>query len=261
MEDWQYEIANRLLQRGMRAGDRRAFHLCTARLPLGRSESIPDLERLIQPVHPALMVIDTAREALGISDWCNPAEVVEKIRPLREFARAHCSILLIAHNRKAEGEGGDEISGTNAFTSSIDGWLSCFKREVLANGNLRLSIRREGRCGMRGEFVVEMDTRTLRFTALTEEQLSEARPDAHQERYLSVLHLMAQNDNRATAIMISERLEIDLRLAQRVLKEMASRQWICDNGERAGDTGRAIVYELTEEGKWETRQRDNATKP
>ncbi len=64
----------------------------------------------------------------------------ERIRPIREFAREHCSVLLIAHNRKAASDdGGDEISGSNAFASSVDGWISAIYNRLY--NHLRRSRR------------------------------------------------------------------------------------------------------------------------
>jgi len=265
MEDGRYEIANRLLKRGILGGDKRAFYVSPERLNLSRPGAIERLRALVAPIQPVLIVIDTAREGLGIKDWFNPAEVSDKVRPLRDFAREVCSVILIAHNRKAEGDGGDEIAGTNAFTSSIDGWLSCWKKEVLANKNLRLYVHKEGRGGLRGDCIVEMDTDTLHFKALNIEEVKEAAKQEQQreqeaerqERFRMVLRLMVETNEKANAQWIATQLEIpNVRTAQGLLQAMAARGWIEDSGERAGKTRCIIIYQLTEEGKREARKHE-----
>ena len=266
MEDGKYEIANRLLKRGMKPGDPRRFYVCDQRLTLSKPENMAILKRLLGAVRPVLIVIDTAREALGINDWFNPAEVADKVRPLRDLAREVCTVLLIAHNRKMEGSGGDEISGSNAFTSSVDGWLSTYRKETLGNNNVRLFLRKEGRGGLRGETVIEMDTHTLHFTALSAEEIADAKRQAQaqeqdtsrQDRARAILRLMAATNGKATAPWIASQLEINERTAQDFLKSMteASGAWIADSGERTGATGRTIVYCLTDSGKSECEQCD-----
>lgn len=264
MEDGRYEIANRFLRRGAKPGDESALYICADRFHIGSPQSMSELKSRVQELTPSLITIDTAREALGIKDWSNPAEVTEKVRPVRDFAREVCTVLLVAHNRKMEGDNGDEIAGSNAFTSSVDGWISIHRKESLANHNLRLYLRKEGRGGLRGEDVVEMNTDTLRFTRLTPEQAAEARRSAQardqetkrQQQARTVLLWMLRNDGKGTAPDVERELEISVRAAQELLKFMAEPPclWIEDSGERTGKTKSAIVYTLTQIGKHEARK-------
>lgn len=187
---------------------------------------------------------------------------MEKLRALREFARKHCTVLLIAHNRKAEGSNGDEISGSNAFTSSIDGWLSCSKKENQPNGDVRLTLNREGRGDLRGELTIEMNTDTLHFTALSEQQLAEAKRQAQEnasgevkkDNRQTVLELMVSTNDKATAPWIAKELNLSDRSAQTLLQQMAKDGQIEDSQERVGSTGRTIVYRITEQGQCEIRK-------
>ena len=261
MEDGKFEIANRLLKRGLKAGDPHELYIGVTRIPLGTAAGIRELEFQIANIKPVLVIVDTAREALGIKDWADASELVEKMRLLRDFAREHCTILLIAHNRKAEGSNGDEISGSNAFTSCIDGWLSCSRKDVQPNGNVRLTINREGRGDLRGELAIEMNTETLHFTALSEVQVADSKRKVQvnqgiskgDHRY-SVLELMADTNSKATSPWITSQLNISDRTSQNLLQQMTKENLIEDSLERVGNTGRTIVYQITAAGQSEIRK-------
>ena len=124
---------------------------------------------------PVLCIIDTAREGLGVKDWNDPAEVGDKLRPLREYARTHCTVLLVTHNRKAiadkDNANGDEIAGSNALTSSVDGWISAYEVEKRDNGDRRLHLSVMGRGNMNDDFWVEMDTNTLHFRYVADDEV------------------------------------------------------------------------------------------
>lgn len=174
MEDGQNEIANRLKFRGLREdSDDIPIHICAERFRLSDPRNMDILEGMITAFSPTLLVIDTAREALGVADWNNAAQVSDAVRPLRDFARKHCTIVLVAHNKKGafDHDEGDEISGSNALTSSVDGWISANKVEVQANGNRRLFLAVVGRGGMEGKPVVEMDTTNTHFRLVPPEEL------------------------------------------------------------------------------------------
>jgi KaiC/GvpD/RAD55 family RecA-like ATPase len=182
MEDGEYETANRLLARGMRPDDERPFYVINGRLLLTDPRALAHLRTTIEELKPNIVVLDTAREACGIRDWTDPAEVSDKIRAVRELAREFCPILLVSHNRKADGTFGDEIAGTNAFTSSVDGWISIQKKEPQENGNLRLWTSIEGRGTMRGEPVLEMDTHTLHVRLVAQDEIATESVAKREER-------------------------------------------------------------------------------
>src|SRR5205814_6917974 len=122
-------------------------------------------------IRPSLIIVDTAAEALDIRDWINRSEILAKIAPLRRLARELCTILLVAHNRKAEGVMGDEIAGSNALAGAVDGWISAHRAERRDNDNRRLFLRVEGRGGVGRELAVEMDHKTLKFTLIAPHEL------------------------------------------------------------------------------------------
>ena len=195
MEDGEFEVANRLLKHRL-PGEDLPLHLCTEGFRMATTEAVEALAERIRPLNPVLLVIDTATEALGIRRWEDRGEVSQKLRPLRELiARQLCSVLLVAHNRKADGESGDEIAGSNAFTGAVDGWWSIHKKEVQPNGNVLLHYRREGRGGVRGEGVLEMDTHSLKVAALdagaVNERRAEVAPNKAAQAKTLILELLS----------------------------------------------------------------------
>src|SRR5205807_8902562 len=162
LEDGKVELARRLARRGFKRGPH-ALYFVSEPFSLNDPVNIARFREIAQDLAPTLIVIDTAAEALDIRDWINRAEILTKIGPIRRLAREVCTVLLIAHNRKAEGDMGDEIAGSNALAGAVDGWISAHKVERRPNGNRRLFLRVEGRGGVGHELVAEMDHETLHF--------------------------------------------------------------------------------------------------
>lgn len=219
MEDGQIEIANRLLKRGITFDDTTPFFVCPQRFTVSTSEGMDTLHAFFKQVadsvgqEPVLVIIDTARESLGIKEWNDAAEVGEKIRPLREgFARERCSVILVGHNRKQEADAsGDEISGSNATASSVDGWWSDRRVDKLPSGDRRHYLTVVGRSNMQGDICVEMDTHTLRFRRVPQEEMeAEETQRALQRRASKYDRLLAafqaRPDQKATVGMIAEDL-------------------------------------------------------
>ena len=255
MEDGATEIKDRLEKRGLTPDDTGiGVYICTDRIVLPTEEGMALLGLMVSeiPSPPVAVVIDTAREGLGIKDWRNEAEVADRLRPLREFAHRVCTVILIAHNRKAEGEGGDEIGGTNSFTSSVDGWISFNRSERRPNGNRRLYGEAVGRGGMNGSLVVEMDTNNLHFRALTEEDIAGERQErwdaAKQQKYARVLDAMGAKGGRCTVQAVCDILGSDYETTRKTMQEAAADGVIVDTGERervSGKKGR-VVYRIAD---------------
>jgi len=258
MEDGDYEVVNRLLKHGVRAIDppdapSRRLLISVTSACLTQVSALAELRRHLQEIQPVLLIVDTAREALRIKDWSDPGSITEALRPLRELAREFCALLMVAHNRKADGsDSGDEISGSNAFTSAVDGWISATRKEDRANGNRRLSLSIQGRGGMRGETTIEMDTHTLRFHTVEPEDLAEERREHAQasknRRFTPALDAMRrQAGGRATAAILAEELSVDVRTAQLLVNEMLQAGAVEEAGERTGGRGpRAKFYRPVE---------------
>ena len=239
MEDGEYEIANRLLARGRRGdADTDGIEICSERFVLSDPERMETLRAQLEPLKPSLLIVDTAAEALGIRDWLNRGEITDKVGSLRDLARQVCAVLLVSHNRKSDGEAGDEIAGSNAFTGAVDGWISAYKVESLANGNRRLFLRTEGRGGVRGELAVEMDTKTLHFTALSAE---EAEREKAQSAANQVAEQVAQAiegyGGKATIKQISDFWEWPHSTALRRVQTLIASGFLADTGQRTTPAG------------------------
>ena len=235
MEDGQYEIANRLLARGRtRNSDAESgLIICTERFVLSDPERMETLRAFLEPLQPSLLIVDTAAEALGIRDWLNRGEITDKVGSLRDLARKVCAVLLVSHNRKSDGDAGDEIAGSNAFTGAVDGWISAYKAEALPNGNRRLYLRTEGRGGVRGELAVEMDTKTLHFSALSAEEAAAGKVDAAKDEMAAkIARAIEDYGGKATVKQISEMLEWPHSTIARHVKTLVASGFLADTGER-----------------------------
>ncbi len=251
MEDGNYEIATRLLQRGHKTNAALPLHICTQRVIVSEPHSMALLRAELKKIQPVLIVVDTARESLGVKQWSDPAEVGDKIRALRDLAREVCSVLLVSHNRKMEGTNGDEIAGTNAFTSNVDGWLSIQKKELLPDGSLRLTYQKDGRA-LRGEGTVIMDTQTLRFRSASQEEIAaqdqRASAQKHdmqmQGQFRAVVTALTCFDGKATAAQLAEHLTMTQPTFSRLQAEMIGAGHLYDTGEKhraEGSTGRGAA--------------------
>ncbi len=239
MEDGKYEVANRLLARGRRQGvdEAGSLELCTERFVLSDPERMDALRAQLEPLQPSLLIVDTAAEALGIRDWLNRGEITDKVGSLRDLARQVCAVLLVSHNRKSEGEAGDEIAGSNAFTGAVDGWISAYKAESLANGNRRLFLRTEGRGGVRGELAVEMDTKTLRFSALSQSEIEHSKTkDAQDEMAEQVAQAIEGYGGKATVKQISDFWEWSQPTTSRRVHSLIAAGFLAETDER-GEKG------------------------
>ena len=157
---------------------------------------------------------------------------------LRDLARSLCAVLLVSHNRKSDGECGDEIAGSNAFTGAVDGWISAYKAESLPSGNRRLYLRTEGRGGVRGELAVEMDTKTLHFTALSAEDAAAGKEDAAKDEMAQkIARAIADCNGKATVKQISELMEWPYQTVVRHVRQLVAAGFLADTGERQTPSG------------------------
>lgn len=251
MEDGMYEVANRLLSRGIRKEDEaRPFHICTERVVLSTIEGINTFRDMNEEIEeeygasPVLHIVDTAREGLGIKDWNDAAEVSEKVRFLREYARERGTVLLVAHNRKQiGGDPGDEIAGSGAFASSVDGWISVQRIEKRENGNRRMWLSIVGRGNMNGDAVVEMDTNTLHFHFIPEEDLEreamEGREDSRQQRFVPILQALQNLGDKATVRQLARSMSMEYDTCRHAVNDAIDAGFIEETGETAApESGR-----------------------
>lgn len=247
MEDGAFEIANRWRRRGTQRDDA-DIYICADRLPLGTPAGVERLlERIAEmPQPPVLIGVDTAREALGIADWNDTGEVSDKLRPLREMvARKVCSVILVAHNRKGDARDQvDALSGSNAFSSSVDGFISATSKEVLPDEGIRLKMHIEGRHGMRGEATIEMDPVTLCWRCPDAGEQGEERLTAPQRQALAALEELG---GECTGPQLAKAISRTRQWANDVLKQLVAAGMAQDTGRRdTTSSGRpSPIYRLS----------------
>ena len=254
MEDGEYEFNSRFRQRGMQEGDLREIYIRTEPVDLSTPEGVEEMARRVVPLQPVLIVIDTAQEALNVQNWNNRTEVATKLRALRHFAHTCCTVILVHHNNKSQGRSsGDEIAGNTSVTASVDGWLSIHRKQVLASGDLRLWVRCEGRGGLKGEIVLQMDTNNLHIRAvdtasIADEDLAREQREKIVElmnRYLPVARAIIQVNGKATVQQIAEFCEQGYKTIQVRVREMRDVGLLEDSGEREGPKRNITLWQLT----------------
>jgi len=69
-----------------------------------------------------LLIVDTLADFAGLpADSENNAGAIQSaVRPLQEAAASGCAVLVVAHQRKAVGEHGEAVRGSNALTAAVD---------------------------------------------------------------------------------------------------------------------------------------------
>lgn len=260
MEDGEQEINRRFRARGLEPSDKDTpIYVVPQFRNYGTPEAIRELRALIEtlPAPPVLIVVDTLTESFdSVRDWNDRNQVKRAMRPLRTFAQTYCTVLAISHNVKGSGEerdSGDEIAGSLAVLSSADGYLSCYKRTKMENGNLRLHIRGGGRGGIvPGEFMIEMDTNTYQWRSLDDEEVTEAKraeQKAQKERqYDKIERAIIAENGGATIREIAKHTGMSDAYVREVVKTALDDGIVIQNGSRrAGNIGRAApVYALPE---------------
>ena len=196
-------------------------------------------------------------EALGIKDWLNRSEIVEKVGLLRDLARQICAALLVSHNRKSDGESGDEIAGSNAFTGAVDGWISAYKAESLPNGNRRLFLRTETEgcfCERKGAaaFAGNSRWRGTRRRCISRACRRRKRRRGRRRRQATngrrrLPERLEDYRGKATVKQISELVEWPYSTVARRVKSLVASGFLVDMGERLAECGKgpaSAVYAL-----------------
>jgi hypothetical protein len=263
MEDNPNEITRRCRKRGM-IGENLPFYLINGRIQLGSADGIMQLEAMIAkanlPGSPVTLVVDTARIGMGIDDWNDSGEVTRRMMPLLEFARRTCLVIVVAHNRKAAGNGGDVISGSNALQSISDGYMIMGDKKALDNGDMEVDLYVETRTAPSRTITLRMDTHTLAIRSLTpDEEVTRAAQEQSDREYeamrkiaLAIDKLQREKPHSQgySAAAIAKASNISKPTARKYLQKMLESKYIREtgffaDGERGPD---ACSYRLTTEG-------------
>lgn len=268
MEDGKHEINRRLRIRGMSPEDKEfPIFVNTDHRDYGLPENVDALRAYVKamPEPPALIVIDTLTESMDcVRDWNDRNQVKKAFRSLRTFAQDFCVIIGIIHNVKGDAEmreSGDEIAGSLAVSSSSDGYLSCYKRKFLPNGNLRLFVRGGGRGGINPkEFIIEMDTETYAWRWLEPEEVEQAKRAevfaAKQKVWDKVERALLALEGEGTIEEISSHTGLSASYCRTLVKEMVQYERVqkTTKAKQSGEGGKpAPIYALI------TSQSNNTT--
>lgn len=123
-----------MIKKGMNLEDNDQIgFICFSQLKIDKPNDIIEIEKIIEKEKPVLLIIDTYRRAIGF-DENDAGEVsklfVDTLRPLVE--KYNLSILLIHHNRKGNGEVGDEMDelrGSSDLPNYADSILKMDRKE------------------------------------------------------------------------------------------------------------------------------------
>lgn len=118
-----------MIKKGLNIESGDVGFICFSQLRLDDFESIMQIEEMIKEHNPSLLIIDTYRRAISFDE--NDAGQVSSLfvnilRPIVDKNR-NLSIVLIHHNRKSNGHGGDkmdEIRGSSDLANYCDFILS-----------------------------------------------------------------------------------------------------------------------------------------
>ena len=102
------------------------LHFCFHRTP---GDAVALLGETIEALKPVLVIVDTLFRFQPVDDTSAYGAVLKALSPLHELARetgAH--VLVVHHERKAEGEGMDRILGSTAISGTVDVMLSIERR-------------------------------------------------------------------------------------------------------------------------------------
>ena len=85
------------------------------------TQLLGEMERDIQKLNPALLVVDTIASFWNVDDEYNAATVTNAVRPICDFVqRNKIAALMNHHLRKTGGQGGQAVRGSNALVAESD---------------------------------------------------------------------------------------------------------------------------------------------
>lgn len=209
MEDGKYRFADVIRRKGLDQRDPPVY-VFTGQKDLSTEEGIDWLKQIVEPIRPVLIIIDTVRQAMNVSDWNDAAKVTMKLKPLLNATRTlpdGCSVLLIVHNNKSpDATGGNRLSGSNALQSISDGYIIITSKKRLMNGDLQVFCEGEGRIDMMSRFALQMDTETLEFRYIDDIEVAKHKESANEARYIKIDNALTALGGKASRADIAKQL-------------------------------------------------------
>lgn len=225
MEDSPWQFKERLTMRGTLERSPE-FYIYKGRRDVSTLDGATWLERKVADVGPSLIVLDTARQAFGMTNWNDAAEVTQRLRPLMDLAARlpnGGSILLVAHsNKNPFAEGGDRISGSNALQSAVDCYMIIDKVQRNSDNDLTGEADCQGRIEMPPKFGWVMNHQTLRFTVMSEEERErKARSRDAKNAGDRVVDAINKLGGEATTVEIAKELNMSVPHVTSMVREAA----------------------------------------
>lgn len=197
MEGSQHMTKERFNTRGM-IGHGLPVYIDHVRRELSTAAGVQKLIERLEPIQPLMVVIDTARQAFGISDWNNASIVQPALQHIVEAVHRNsamkfpegCMVLIVHHNNKDREKAGtgSAISGSNALQGIVDGYIvieSSVRSSV--TGALEITAVCEARYNMPPRITLQMDTDTLEIKAIDVEQKTAAKQEAQDRKLFDAI--------------------------------------------------------------------------
>lgn len=163
-----------------------------------------------------LLIVDTLADFAGLpADSENNAGAIQSaMRPLQEAAASGCAVLLVTHQRKAAGDYGEAVRGSNALTAAVDVVLELERApsSIGPQGRVLKAVSRFGNTP--GDLVVSLSERGYEAKG----ELAGATAAAELDRLADRLAEMGE----ATAEDLAESVGLSKGTAQRHLNALRS---------------------------------------
>jgi hypothetical protein len=185
-----------------------------------------------------VVIVDPVIQSTEIKDWNSASDVRDGIDIWRRVARAiDAPIILAAHHRKAEGEHGDQISGSTQALATVDGVIEMARDRSLLNQNQRkISFTGRDWPDIPDE-VIELDSESLTWTSKGPvEAIKEAR---QTERDRIVFECLPFSSPGMTRTQIQEATELPEKSIAEALKALRTQ---IANEPRPGKGGGSRYY-------------------
>lgn len=244
MEDSPWQFKERCAQRGTldRAPE---LYIYKGRRDVSTPEGVVWLEQKIADVAPSLVVLDTARQAFGMANWNDAAEVTTRLRPLMDLAGRlpnGGSILLVAHsNKNPLAEGGDRISGSNALQSAVDCYMILDKVRRNQDEDLEGEAECQGRIDMPPKFGWTMNRYSLRFRRMDDnEKEQKQRSQIAAESTQRVTEALRWLGTPSTTVEICNAMQVTTKYGAQMIRAAVKRGAIVEAGKQTLEDGRMV---------------------
>jgi len=244
MEDSPWQFKERCAQRGTleRAPE---LYIYKGRRDVSTPDGAAWLEQKVAHVGPSLIVLDTARQAFGMANWNDAAEVTTRLRPLMDLAGRlpnGGSILLVAHaNKNPLAEGGDRISGSNALQSAVDCYMILDKVRRNQDEDLEGEAECQGRIDMPPKFGWVMNRFSLRFRRMDEnEKEQKQRSQIAAESTQRVTEALRGLGTPSTTVEICNAMQVTTKYGAQMIRAAVKRGAIVEAGTQTLEDGRMV---------------------